>query len=330
MPLDLTFAVGPYDRIQPLLDGRVQLEGTRLNILSMQPEECFWRMMQHEEFDISEMSLSSYTIAVSRGDRRFVGIPAFVSRSFRHSSIYVRDDDSVREPADLAGRRIGVPEYQMTASVWTRGLLTHDAGVDLRDVTWRTGGLEQPGREERQALVTPDWLSIEPIPSDTTLNAALLAGEIDAIMAPRVPSIFRRPDGGGIRRLFPDYREREKEYFARTGIFPLMHMVVVRREIFEQHPWIAASLLKALSQAKSVATEGLADLPALRYTMPFLLAALEEQQEVFGADPWPYGIEPNRVALETFRAYLVEQGLVAEAPTVEELFAPSTHKVSAI
>ena len=327
--LDLTFACGAYDRVQPLTDGRVPVEGVRLNVLHLEPEECFWRMLQNAEFDAAEMSLSSFAIAVAAGDDRFVGIPAFLSRSFRHSSLYVRGDGEITEAEGLAGRRIGVPEYQMTASVWTRGLLAHEFGVDLRDVTWCTGGLEQPGRTERQSLALPEWVCVKPLDPDRTLSDALVAGDIDALMAPRVPGVFRRP-GGDVRRLFPDYRERERDYFERTGLFPLMHLVVVRRDVLETNPWVARSLYKALVEAKRVATDGLVDLPALRYTMPFLLAALEEQREVFGEDAWPYGLEPNRHALETFLAYLREQGLVGTPPAPEDLFAPTTLRESRI
>ena len=326
--LDLTFACGRYDRVQPLTDGRVSVEGIRLNVIPLEPEECFWRMLQGAEFDVAEMSLSSYSIATANGDDRFVGIPAFLSRSFRHSSLYVRDGGDVSEAKDLAGRRVGVPEYQMTASVWTRGLLAHDFGVDLSGVTWVTGGLEQPGRVERQPLVLPDSVHVEPLAQDRTLSDALLEGEIDALMAPRVPAVFRT--GSKVRRLFPDYPARERDYFERTGLFPIMHLVVIRREIIEKNPWVAQSLYKALSQAKQVATAGLADLPALRYTMPFLLAALEEQQEVFGDDPWPYGLEPNRHALETFMSYLREQGLSESPPKPEDLFSPTTLRESRI
>lgn len=327
--LDLTFACGGYDRIQPLVDGRVTVEGTRLNILRLEPEECFWRMLQNAEFDIAEMSLASYTIALAGGDDRFIGIPAFLSRSFRHSSMYVREDSEIGEARQLAGRRIGVPEYQMTASVWTRGLLEHDLGVDLSEVTWCTGGLEQPGRTERQPLALPDWVRVEPIGQDRTLSGALIDGDIDMLMAPRVPRVFRQEDGG-VRRLFPDYRSRERDYYQRTGLFPIMHLVVVRRDVVEANPWIAQSMYKALTEAKRLAVTGLADLPALRYTMPFLLAALEEQHDVFGDDAWPYGVGPNQDALETFLSYLNEQGLVDSTPSPEDLFAASTLRESRI
>lgn len=323
MMRELTFACGGYDRVQPLRDGSVSVEGVELNMLRLEPEECFWRMMQGAEFDVAEMSLSSYCIAKAKGDDRFVGIPAFLSRSFRHSSIYLSPSTAIADPKELAGRRIGVPEYQMTASVWTRGMLANDCGADLSDVTWVTGGLEQPGRVERQKLELPDHIRVESVGAQKTLAAALEEGEIDALMAPRVPRVFRRA-GSGIRRLFPDYAIREKDYFERTGLFPIMHMVVVRKDVLQDHPWVAASLYKALREAKEVATAGLSDLPALRYTMPFLLAALEEQEAVFGPDPWPYGMEANRTALETFISYLHEQGLISTALAPESLFAPST------
>jgi 4,5-dihydroxyphthalate decarboxylase len=321
----LTLACGNYDRVWPLADRRVRPEGIDLNLITLEPEECFWRMLNHAEFDAAEMSLASYTIAKACGDDRFVGVPVFLSRSFRHSSIYIREDSAITEPADLGGKRVGVPEYQMTASVWTRALLSHDFGVNTAGITWCTGGLEQAGRTERQPLRLPEWVQVKHL--DGTLCQALLDGEIDALMAPRVPSVFRT---GGVRRLWPDYAAREAEYYARTGIFPIMHMVVVRSDVDSAHPWVARSLAKAFGEAKRVALAGAADAPALRYTMPFLLDALERQHEVFGEDPWPYGLAANLDTLETFGGYLVEQGLLAEKPGMKALFAPSTHQESRI
>ncbi|QWF21287.1 hypothetical protein KM427_20445 [Nocardioides sp. LMS-CY] len=321
--LGLTLACGRYDRVGPLVDGRVGVEGIDLNMVPLEPEECFWRMLRFEEFDAAEMSLSSYCMLRARGDERFVGIPAFLSRSFRHSSIYVREGSGIEGPTDLEGRRVGVPEYQMTASVWTRGMLADDHGVDLDSITWRTGGMEQPGRVERQKLVVPDRVRIEPIGPESTLSGALLDGEIDALMAPRIPSAFSRGEGR-VRRLFPDYAERETDYYRRTGNFPIMHLVVVRADVARTHPWVAQSLYKALRQAKAVAIEGIHEAPALRYTMPFLLEAWERQIEVFGADPWPYGVDANRAQLETFSRYLTEQGIVEQSAPVEDLFAAST------
>jgi 4,5-dihydroxyphthalate decarboxylase len=321
--LRLSFACGRYDRVQPLVDGRVAVEGCDVNVIHLDPEELFWRMLRHEEFDAAEMSLGSFAMLLARGDDRFVGIPVFPSRSFRHSAIWVRDGGGIGVPGDLDGARIGVPEYQMTASVWVRGLLQHELGVDVPSVTWRTGGLDQPGRVERQPLRVPDWVKVEPIPADRTLVEELLDGGIDALTAPRVPAEFRRP-GTALRRLLPDWAERERASFTATGIFPIMHLVVLRSEVVERSPWLPASLTKALTEAKDVALAGLADAPALRHTMPFLLAALEEQAEVFGADPWPYGLEPNRRTLEVFLGYLREQGLLESDLAPEALFAPSS------
>jgi 4,5-dihydroxyphthalate decarboxylase len=325
--VSLTLACGNYDRVWPLADGRVRSEGIDLNLITLEPEECFFRMITNAEFDAAEMSLSSYAIAKAGGDDRFVGVPVFLSRSFRHSSIYVREDSGITEAAGLTGKRVGVPEYQMTASVWTRALLHHDFGVDTDGITWCTGGLEQAGRTERQALRLPDRVRIEHV--EGTLSQALVDGGIDALMAPRVPSVFRS-EGSVVRRLWPDFATREAEYFARTGIFPIMHMLVVRAEVHHAHPWIARSLYKAFSEAKRVALAGLADAPALRYTMPFLLETLERQHEVFGDDPWPYGLAANRKTLDAFAEYLVEQGLAAQVPDMAELFAPSTRVESRI
>lgn len=325
--IELTLACGRYDRTWALMDGRVRPESVRLTVVPLEPEECFWRMLRNEEFDAAEMSLGSYAMLKGRGDDRFVAIPAFLSRSFRHSSLYVRADSPIDDAKALAGRRIGVPEYQMTAAVWVRGFLSHDMGVDLSGVTWCTGGLHQPGRVEREPLELSADVRVEPVPAGATLSQALAEGSIDALTAPRAPAGLR---SGRVRRLFPDYRERELDYFRRTGIFPIMHLVVVRAAVLDRWPWVAQSLYKALRAAKELALDGLADAPALRYTMPFLLAALDEQERVFGADPWPYGVEPNRATLATFLTYLEEQGLLASPLDVDDLFAPSTRAESLI
>lgn len=329
----LTLACGAYDRTTPLGDGRVTAHGIDLTVLYLQPEECFFRMVRHGEFDVAEMSLSTYVMLRARGDERFVAIPVPLSRSFRHNALYVRDGGPVRgrvgSPQDLAGQRIGVPEYQMTASVWTRALLAHDLGVDLGGVTWVTGGLEQPGRVEREPLRLTRPIAVEPLSGDRTLTAALLDGEVDALMAPRVPSAFRRP-GTALRRLLPDYAERELAAYRASGVFPIMHVVVLRRDVHERLPWAARSLTTAFGEAKRLAVEGAADAPALPVTMPFLLSALEAQAEVFGPDPWPYGLEANRGTLDVFLEHMREQGLLEAALTPDDLFAPSTLEQSKI
>lgn len=326
--VELTLACGAYDRTAALVDRRVHAEGVDLNVVLLEPEECFWRMLRHAEFDVAELSLASYWIARSHGDDRFVGLPVFLSRSFRHSSLYLPPGSDIAEPAQLAGGRIGVPEYQMTASVWTRGFLSDDHEVRAEDVTWVTGGLTQPGRAERQPLSLPPRIRTERL-ADATLDAALRNGSIDALMAPRVPPAFRDP-GSGVRRLFDDYAGREEDFYRRTGIFPIMHLVVLRADLHERHPWLAQSLTKAFWAAKDAALDGIADAPALRLSLPFLLHAVEHQAAVFGEDPWPYGLEANRATLETFARHLIEQGLADDPVPPDELFAPSTRFTSRI
>lgn len=330
MSFDLTLACGRYDRVAALADGRVTVEGCDLDLIHLEPEECFWRMLQGEEFDAAEMSFGSYCMLRARGDDRFTAIPAFLSRSFRHNAIYVRDDGSINDPADLEGSTIGVPEYQMTAAVWIRGVLADEVGLDLGAIRWRTGGLDEPGRIERQPLALTNDFDVAPIPSDRTLTEMLLSGELDAITCPRVPRPMREPDGGGIRRLFPDYAARELAYWQRTQIFPIMHLVVVRRDVVERAPWLPTSLYKALRQAKAMALDGLADAPALAFMQPFLLDSLERQAEVFGADPWPYGIEPNRHVISTFLDLLGAQGLLADELDIDDLFSAGTRRESRI
>lgn len=324
----LTLACGPYDRTAALADGRVTADGIDLNVLQLEPEEMFWRMMRHAEFDVSEMSLSSFAIARARGDDRFVGLPIFLSRSFRHSSIYVRADREIESPQELVGCQFGVPEYQVTAAIWTRGFLADDFGLPAEAVTWVTGGIEQPGRAERQKLTLPEEIRTRRL-TDTTLTRALLDGDIDALMAPRVPSAFRAPDSQ-IRRLIPDFATQERDYYLRTGLFPIMHLVVVRRELHERHPWLAQNLTKAFTSAKQLALDGIEDAPALRWSLPFLLEAVEQQRALFGADLWPYGLEANRQTLVVFLRYLREQGLIDRDMEPDELFAPSTHVASRI
>jgi 4,5-dihydroxyphthalate decarboxylase len=322
--LHLDFACGSYDRTRALQDGSVQAEGIDLTYVPVDPpEEVFWRMLMHREFDVAEMSLGSYVAGVARGDFPFVAIPAFVSRMFRHSAAYVSVASGIRRPEDLKGKRVGVPEYQMTATVWLRGILEDDFGVRPRDVRWFTGGQEHPGRREKIPLALPPDVHLERIGEDRTLSAMLLAGEIDALLAARMPSPF--VDGSpGVRRLFPRYRELEADYFRRTGIFPIMHLVAIRRDIYERHRWIAQSLLKALTEAKERCARTLYDTRALRVMLPWAVDGYEEARALMGQDFWPYGLEANRTVLETFIRYAHGQGVAARRPAVDELFAPET------
>jgi 4,5-dihydroxyphthalate decarboxylase len=322
--LHVDFACGSYDRTRALQDGSVQPEGIDLTYIAIDhPEEVFWRMLMHHEFDVAEMSLGSYVAGRARGDLPFIAIPAFVSRMFRHSAAYINVDSGIRRPEDLKGKRVGIPEYQMTATVWLRGILQTDYGVKPSDLHWYSGGQEHPGRREKVPLTLPPDVRIERIPEDRTLSSMLEAGEIDALFAARMPSPFinRSPK---VRRLFPNYREVESEYFRRTGIFPIMHTVAIRLDLYERHPWIAQSLFKALCEAKERCAKLLYDAGALRPMLPWAIDEYEEARALMGDDFWPYGLEANRKALETFVRYAYEQGVAARQIAIEELFAKET------
>ncbi|MBI2954779.1 MAG: ABC transporter substrate-binding protein [Chloroflexi bacterium] len=319
----LTVACGEYDRTRALIDGTVQPEGIDLNFIVLPPEEIFWRMVRNEEFDASELSLSSYLMERARGKTKFIAIPVFPSRVFRHGCIFVNSDSRIERPADLIGRRVGVPEYEVTAAVWIRGILEHEYDVAPDKVRWFGGGLEQPGRKEKLDFKVPQNISIETIPTDRTLNSMLETGEIDALATPRVPSSFLA-GSPKVRRLIPNYQEVEIDYFRRTGIFPIMHTFVIREEVYRQNRWVAMSLYKAFCQAKERCYQNLQNVAALKYSVVWLMPELELQKKVFGNDPWPYGLDANRKTLETMVQYEFEQGLIDRKLELEELFAEGT------
>ena len=321
--LNLTFACWNYDRTSALRDGRVRPEGIDLNCLDLPVEETFFRMLRHREFDVAEMSLSSYVMSLFRPGRPFIAIPVFPSRVFRHSGIFVNAAAGIREPADLAGRRIGTPEFQMTAGVWLRGIMADDYGVALDAPLYLTGGEEEPGRPEKQPLEIPPRCRVQRIAETQTLAAMLADGEIDALFTARTPSTFRSGDGR-VRRLFENFPEVEREYFARTRIFPIMHTVVIRRELYERAPWVAQSLLKAFRRAQQLTYADLLETAALKAMLPWLTAHVEQTRREMGEDYWPYGLEPNRHTLETFLRYSFEQGLSPHRLQPEELFAPES------
>jgi 4,5-dihydroxyphthalate decarboxylase len=321
--LQLTLACWNYDRTRALLEQRVQPDGIDLTYLSLPVEETFFRMLRHREFDVAEMSLSSYVVSLFKPDRPFIAIPVFPSRCFRHSCIYVNVASGIREPKDLIGRRIGTPEYQMTAPVWIRGILAEWYGVPVTSATYFTGGEEQPGRSEKLALDLPPDIRVQPIGADQTLSAMLASGEIDALYTARAPSTFTRGDGR-VRRLFADYAAVEREYFRTTGIFPIMHTVVIRRELYERHRWIAQSLAKAFLTARDEAYADLRQTAALKSMLPWLIAHLDDVTREMGDDYWPYGVERNRETLSTFLRYAHAQGLAKERLREEDLFAPET------
>jgi 4,5-dihydroxyphthalate decarboxylase len=322
--LPITVATWDYDRVRALMDGRVRVEGCDVRHISLAPEECFHRAWGGE-FDAAELGLCSYLISVARGNSPFVAIPVFTSRIFRHSGIYIRDDRGIDKPADLKGKRIGVPQYEMAAAVWIRGFLHEDFGVAPKDILWQQGGLEISGRRSHVALDPPPGLSLEAIPEGATLSQLLAQGEIDAIITARAPSCF---EAGypHIRRLFPDYRAVEQDYFRRTGIFPIMHVVGIRRALVETYPWLPASLLKACTEAKRLAEGELREVNALKIGLPWVTAEMQATERLMGADFWPYGVEANRKTLATCARYVFEQGITARPVAVEEMFAPSTLK----
>lgn len=321
---DVTLACWDYDRTRALADGDIRPDGVDLTYLSLPIEETFFRMLRHQEFDAAEMSLSSYVVSLG-ASRDFVAIPVFPSRSFRHNGIYIHAGSGIERPADLVGKVIGVPEYQLTANVWIRGILADHYDVPVSSVRYRTGGMHKPGRVEKATLNLPPDIDIEPIPADRTLVDMLVTGEIDAMYCPRTPQPFAegRPE---VRRLFADPRREEERYFAETGIFPIMHTVVLRRDRYEQRPWLAQSLYKAFCEAKDRTARRLQEVAALPYMLPWLYDDLERAQARMGEDYWPYGLAANETTLSTFLRYAWEQGLAKEQLTPAELFVPETHE----
>lgn len=319
----LALACGDYDRTRALEDGSVRADGIDLTYLRLPVEETFFRMMRHQEFEVAEMSLSSYVVSLQREPAPFVGLPVYTSRMFRHGGIYINTGAGIRRPEDLRGKVIGMPEYQLSANVWIRGILADQYGVPVDSVTYRTGGQEQPGRVEKASLELPGDIRVEPIDATRTLSQMLAVGEIDALYSPRIPSPFAHGDPR-VARLFPDVVQAEKDYFAATGIFPIMHVVVLRRDVYEAHPWVAQSLMKAFFRAKAEVFDRLYDSSALRFMLPWLNQYLEETRDLLGDDYWSYGLQGNREALDTFLRYHHEQGLSQRRVRPEELFAPES------
>lgn len=321
--LPITIATWDYDRMRALADGRVRVEGCDVNYMTMPVEEVLERAFFHREFDVAEIGFSPYLIALSRGIAPYLAIPAFLSRMFRHSAIYVRTDRGIEGPAALKGKRIGVPEYQMSAAMWARGLLRDEFAVAAADINWVQGGLETPGRRDKFPLNLPEGFPLVSVAGDKTLSQLLADGELDAVISARQPSCFAAGHPL-VRRLFPDYRAAERDYFRRTGVFPIMHAVGIRRDVLEKHPWLPASVYKAFVQAKRLADAEFAEVTALKIGLPWLTAEFDATRELMGDDFWSYGVEPNRKTLELMARYSHEQGLAVRSVAVEEMFAPST------
>jgi 4,5-dihydroxyphthalate decarboxylase len=323
--LPLTVACGPYDRTEALRIGAVQVEGVDLTYLPIQsPPEIFNRMVQKNSFDVAEMSVSLYLTRRTLGDFTLEALPIFPSRLFRHGFIFINTDAGISAPKDLEGKRVGVPEYRQTAAVWIRGILQREYGVEIDRVQWLEGGVNTPRRpdtvmdlrsEEHDAIGKIGF-----IPEGRTLNEMLAAGEIDAMIGARRP--FSLGKSSKVARLFPDYRQVEREYFQKTGIFPIMHTLVMQERLYEQKPWVAESLFKAFEAAKAWSLEQMRFSGAMRFMLPWLFDDIDEIDEVFGSDPFPYGLEPNRVTLETMMQFLVEQRLLLTPTPIDDLFVP--------
>ena len=320
--LPLTFACGPYDRMEALDRGIVQPEGIDLRYIAIQsPPEIFARMIKSRSFDAAEMSMAHYFISRLRGEFPYIAIPVFPSRVFRHGYIYINRNAGIASAKELEGRRVGVQEYRQTAGVWIRGILRHEFGVDLETIRWVEGGVNTPRPPDTDMDLRPVRdIDIEIIPGDRTLNDMLEAGEIDAYFGARRPDALDR--GRNVARLFPNYRELEKDYYRRTGFHPIMHTVVIREELFREHPWIAEALFKACEESKAWALRQMRFSGAQRLMLPWLYDEIAEMDALMGSNTWSYGVEPNRATLEAFMQYLVEQHFLEKAAPVDEMFAP--------
>lgn len=318
--LVLTMGMSSYDHVRDLASGAVRPEGVTIRHLELPVEEIFYRFIKWREFDVSEISLAKFSTMVAQGDDSLVGIPVFPSRVFRHSSMYVRADSDLHTPEQLRGARIGIPEWAQTASVYSRGLLVHDYGVPLTEVSWVQAGVNQPGRREKVAFDLPPGVSYTAAP-DRSLDDLLAAGDIDAMFSAHPPESFLREDGG-TRRLFADPESAEREYWARTGVHPIMHTVAIRREIVDAHPWVPMTLYKAFCAARDRSIRRIRDYTLSSVPVPWLPRYVADLWPDAGADPWPYGVEGSRTTLDVFLQYAHEQGLHARRLTPEELFSP--------
>ena len=322
--LSLSVAVGDYDRHRPLINGAVRIDGVDPVFMTLSPEEIFFRAFRSQDFDICELSLSSFTVKTAAGECPYVGIPAFVSRMFRHTSLWVRTD-RIKEPKDLIGKKVGLPEWQLTANVWARAILEDDHGVKMSDVQWIRGGIEHPGRPEKITIKLPAGVKLENAPEGATISQMLIDGEIDGFMAPRPPS-FMTPETKNVGWLFRDPTAAAKDYFKRTGVFPIMHLIGIRRTLVDKHPYLPAAVFKAFEESKAAAMAALSDTAATKVTLPFVEERLKEARDLMGQDFWAYGLEPNRKTLESFLRHHHAQGLSSRVVKPEELFHPSTHE----
>ncbi|MEE8333241.1 MAG: 4,5-dihydroxyphthalate decarboxylase [Alphaproteobacteria bacterium] len=317
--LDLTLAVCDYDHVRDLVNGAVPVEGLRINFQNLTVQEIFHRFTTHREWDASEMSMGMYVSLRSQGDDSLSAIPVFTSRVFRHSSFYVLRDGPVRMPADLRGRRVGYPEWAHTAGMYSRAYLMHDIGIPLEEIEWVQSGVNQGGRAEHVKLSLPDTVKLVP-ELDKSLDEMLLSGEIDALMSSLAPRSFLAGNTSVVR-LIPNFQQVERDSYRDTGVFPIMHLIAIKREILDRHPWVAKNLLSGFETAKDRSVARLRDGTISRFPFPWAFACAEEMTALMGDDIWPYGVEANRITLQAFLQMCQEQGISHRSMTVEELFA---------
>lgn len=329
MALKLSLAVCDYDRTRAIFDGRAPVEGCDITTVPLEPEEAFHRAFRFSEFDISEISMSSYMMTTAREEAHYFAIPALVSRLFRHSGIYIRMDRGIEGPEDLKGKIIGVPEYQITANVWIRGILHDEYAVKPSDIKWRRGGLEEPGREERANILLPADVDLKNVQPGRTLSQMLENGELDGVLSARAPTCFLR-GAQNVGRLFTNYPAVEEAYFRKTRIFPVMHVIGIRRSLVEKHPWLAVSVYKAFLKAKDLCMKELGQIGHLATSLPWSVAEYDRVRVVMGEDYWSYGVEGNRHVFETLARYSFEQGFSKRKLDVSEMFVPSTYDLSKI
>jgi 4,5-dihydroxyphthalate decarboxylase len=318
--LPIKVACWDYDRTRPLIDGRVQAKDIALEIKLMRPQQAFQALLQRSDFHVAEMSLATYVTLKARNECPFVGIPVMLSKMFRHSCIYVRRDAGIHTPADLKGKRVGITQFSSTGIVFMKGMLQHDYGVSQSELEWWLGGLHAP-MQPPATLPSAPGVRVNAVPGDKTIEDMLKAGQLDAILSNHIPAAFEQ-GLPGIVRLFPDFKKTEQDYYRRTGIFPIMHTVVMRDDVHREHPWVAAALYRAFCDARDLAVNGLYDTDALRLSLPWLIDHVEETRRIFGTDSFAYGIEPNRAALTAIGHYLHEQGAAPRAVAPDELFVP--------
>ena len=317
-PLPLTLAISEYDHVRDLASGRVKPEGIDLTVLTLPIEEIFFRFTLYREWDLSEMSMGKYVSLVSQGDTSLTALPVFPSRMFRHSSIYVRRDGGLKTITDLRGKRVGLPEWAQTAAVYTRGLLVHEYGIPLADIRWVQAGVNEPGRVEKVKLALPAGVEIERRP-DTSLDAMLLAGEVDAVMTAHAPAAFEAGDPR-VTRLVEDFLPVERDYWRRTGIFPIMHCIAIKREVFDAHPWAAMNMMTAFETAKRRSVERAFEATASRFPIPWSFEHARQYRDLFAGEYWPYGVAANRGTLEPFLEWAHEQGVCHRRLAPEDLF----------